>query len=204
MRPVFDPVVLHACARAGVGKARPEMFDAVIAALVAAYPGRIQRTDLSWILNNAGGAMGQLSLLHASLGEYLLFFGSPIGTEGHSGRYRTEVWDFVLAGEAWCYLEGELERTCYGPGDAMVLPADRVKGYRIPDHCWMLEYARGPIPTMLPFGLADSVLSTLDFTTIGRTLAQYVRMVTDSLVARPLRRLGAAPARLPLDVQPRP
>jgi len=55
----------------------------------------------------ARSAMGQMSLLYGSLSEYVIVFGTPIGTEGHSGRYRSEVWDCMIAGETWCYQEGE-------------------------------------------------------------------------------------------------
>lgn len=51
----------------------------------------------------------------------------------------------------------------------------------IPDHVWMLEYARGMLPLSLPFGLADSLLSTLDFKTVVRTLAVYVSLTTRRL-----------------------
>ena len=184
MRTVFDPLVLHQCANAGVDLDGEAMFDAVTSALVEAYPEHIQQTERSWIFNNAGGAMGQLTLLYASINEYLIFFGSPIGTEGHSGRYRAGVWDFVMSGEMWCYLEGEVARTSYGPGDAAYLAPSKVKGYRIPDGCWMLEYARGPIPAMLPFGLADSMLSTLDLRNVGRTVWQYGQLTTRSILRR--------------------
>ena len=181
---VFDPARLHEISQVGVGLRHDQMFDAVTEALAAAYPGAVHRGPRDWIFNNAGGAMGQLTLLYASLSEYLIFFGSPIGTEGHSGRYRAEVHDFMLAGEMWCYLEGELERRVYGPGDAAALTSGAVKGYRVPDHAWMLEYARGPIVGMLPFGLADSLLSTLDLRCIARTLAGYGRLVTGNLLHR--------------------
>ena len=51
------------------------------------------------------------------------------------------------------------------------------KGYRIVDHAWILEYARGPIVTMLPFGLADAMFSTLDGRTICRTFWLYGKHV---------------------------
>jgi hypothetical protein len=178
---LFDPERLHEIAKKGVGLPQAEMFRVVAQELAAAYPGHI-RTEPDWIFNNAGGAMGQIALLHASLSEYVLFFGTPIGTEGHSGRYATEVYDFVMAGEMWCYHEGETARSVYQPGDAAYLGRSAIKGYRIPDFSWMLEYARGPIPTMLPFGLADTVTSTLDARTVGRTLWSYGRMVTGELL----------------------
>lgn len=34
-----------------------------------------------------GGWMGAFKLLHASLHEYVLLFGSAVPTTGHSGRY---------------------------------------------------------------------------------------------------------------------
>ncbi len=179
---VFDPKVLGECAKLGVGRPVEEAMDTITAALVERYGAHVYAGPRRWILNNAGGAMGQLTLLHASLSEYLIFFGSPIGTEGHSGRYSTEVYDWVFDGQMWCYLEGETQRTLYDPGTTAYLGADRVKGYRIPDHAWMLEYSRGTIPSMLPFGLADSFLSTLDFKTVGRTFFDYGRLTVGSLL----------------------
>lgn len=178
---VFDPKVLGQCAREGVGLEPEPAMDAITAALARHYPGHVDTGARDWIFNNAGGAMGQLTLLHGSLTEYLIFFGSPIGTEGHSGRYATEVYDWVFDGEMWCYLEGETSRSVYGPGDLAYLGADKVKGYRLPSHAWMLEYARGPIPTMLPFGLADTLVSTLDMKALRRTMVGYGAKVIRSL-----------------------
>ncbi len=182
MAHVFHPEVLAKCAHAGRGRPIAERLIAVQRAVAERYPDAIDARPLSWIFNNAGGAMGQMALLHASLSEYVLLFGSPIGTEGHSGRYRTEVWDFMLEGEMWCYTEGQVERSVYRPGDTAYLGSDQAKGYRIPDHAFMLEYSRGPIPSMLPFGLLDTALSTLDTTTALRTLRAYGGGVVRSLL----------------------
>ncbi len=182
MGTIFDPNVLHECAKTGVGLKLEEAFDTITRALVGRYPDHIHAGPRDWMYNNAGGAMGMMTLLHASLSEYILFFGSAIGTEGHSGRYRTEVFDFMIDGEMWCYEEGETQRRVYVPGDAAYLGADRTKGYRLPDHGWMLEYARGPIPTMLPFGLADTMLSTLDVSCLAKTLRIYGTLTVKSLL----------------------
>jgi hypothetical protein len=180
---LFDPEVLHGCAKHGVEQATVEdAFDVVTAALLAKYPDHIEAGPRDWIFNNAGGAMGQLTLLHASLSEYIILFGSAIGTEGHSGRYAAEVHDFMLAGDMWCYVEGETEKTVYRPGDWACLGPGKTKGYRLPDAAWMLEYARGPIPAMLPFGLADSALSTLDHRAVRRTVFNYGKLTVRSLL----------------------
>jgi hypothetical protein len=139
MAHVFEPDALHEVARELVGVPYEDLFSAAASRLERLAPGHVEHR-CNWIFNNAGGAMGQLALLHASLSEYIILFGSPIGTEGHSGRYRTEVYDFQIAGETWCYLEGEMQRTVYKPGDVMYLGPAQVKGYRIPDFSWMLEY----------------------------------------------------------------
>lgn len=51
------------------------------------YPGHIlPDEDLQWVFVNAGGWMGSMCLLHASLTEYLLLFGTAVDTGGHSGE----------------------------------------------------------------------------------------------------------------------
>jgi hypothetical protein len=178
---IFDPDELHGIAKSVLHLGSKEaMFSGVAEELKRRFPKNINLNN-PWIFNNAGGAMGQMKLLHCSITEYILIFGTPIGTEGHSGRYATEVYDFMLDGEMWCYHAGEFDRAVYKPGDAAFLGADRAKGYAVPSHAWMLEYSRGPIPSMVPFGLADTLFSTLDRTTVGQTLWQYGKMVVGNL-----------------------
>ncbi len=179
---LFEPKVLHECANAGLNHQGEAMFDAVTEELARRYPGHIDTGPRKWIFNNAGGAMGQIAILHASLSEYVLIFGNPIGTEGHSGRYRTEVHDFMLSGEMWCFQEGQTERVVYKPGDHAYLGPSEAKGYRVPSDAFMLEYARGAVPTMLAFGLADTVTSTLDLSVMARTLGAYTGKVMRSLL----------------------
>jgi len=177
---LFKPNELHAIAKRAVGLDRKEACDQIVAELKQKFPEHI-RTDLPWIFNNAGGAMGAMKLLHVSLSEYIILFGSPIGTEGHSGRYAADVYDYVFSGEMWCYHEGDLERTIFRPGDGAHLTRTQTKGYRLPEGAFMLEYSRGIIPSMFFFGLADTVLSTLDVKVLGRTLGFSGKMIFSEL-----------------------
>ncbi len=61
------------------------------------YPGHIlPDEDLQWVFVNAGGWMGSMCLLHASLTEYVLLFGTAMDTGGHSGGSGTSPGMFVL------------------------------------------------------------------------------------------------------------
>jgi len=180
---VFDPDHLQEVVNRHLGGPLQESFDEITAELDADYPGCIYSKPRRWVLNNAGGAMGQLALIHASLSEYIIFFGTPIGTEGHSGRYPTRVWDFMIQGEVWTYLEGSCERTVSKPGvNAMDLPVGSAKGYRAFEDSWMLEYARGPIPLMVPFGVWDTLFGTLDLVTLGKTIGHYGGLAAEQLL----------------------
>jgi C-8 sterol isomerase len=174
---VFEPAALAETARRYLGLPREEMFRLIAAELAERYPGRIE-LKREWVFNNAGGAMGMMTILYASVSEYVIFFGSPIGTEGHTGRYRfTDDYAWLLDGEMWHYGEAQTERREYRPGDEIRLCRGEAKGYRIPDHAWILEYARGAIPLMLPFGFADAIFSTLDYRTLFRTMRLYGKQV---------------------------
>lgn len=58
----------------------------------------------------------------------------------------------------------------YGPGDQHFLPRGTAKQYKMPEAAWALEYARGNIASMMPFGLADSFSSTFDLVTVWQTV----------------------------------
>jgi C-8 sterol isomerase len=178
---LFDQHVLHEISRRHLGLPMHDMVKRIAGDLAERYPGHIN-PDPPWVFNNAGGAMGAFALLHASIREYVIVFGTPIGTEGHSGRHTADDYFIILEGEQWAFRQGSFEREVYRPGDMHHLPRGDAKAYRIPEHGWALEYARGFIPGMLPFGLADTLFSTLDVPTLGRTLGIYARAVTRELV----------------------
>src|SRR6266536_4135406 len=178
---VFDPTVLHEISKKHLNEQPLEkMFGNIIAELAECYPGAIDDSK-PWIFNNAGGVMLQMKLLHASLSEYIMIWGTPIGSEGHTGRHLAAFYDTVLDGEAWYYSEGQLTRAVYKPGDHVFVGKGQSAGMHYPDHVWMLEYARGSMPALIPFGLADAVFSTLDYKTAWQTIAIYLSLVMKQL-----------------------
>ena len=126
--------------------------------------------------------MAQLKLLHASIREYVIFWGTCVGTEGHSGRSRSEIFDFMLRGEMRCEYEGVFQPEIHVPGGKPAyLGSKAVKHYRIERDAFMFEYCRGNIVKMLPFGLMDSLLSALDLRTIGRLFYNYGKLTIVNL-----------------------
>ncbi|QDZ20996.1 ERG2/sigma1 receptor-like protein [Chloropicon primus] len=172
---VFTPEAMHRIANQAIsenkGSEDPQgIVDSVRSLLKKEYPDYII-DDSEWLFNNAGGAMGAMVVLHASLSEYVIIFGSPIGTEGHSGRFLSDDYFTILHGEQWAYSPGQLTKEVYEPGSQHLMPKGVAKGYKIPDcGCWALEYARGNILSMMPFGMADLLSSTLDPITFWQTV----------------------------------
>ncbi len=187
---VFDPQVIHEVSRKHLGQPLEQMFASITAELSERYPGMIDDSK-PWIFNNAGGVMLQMKLLHASTKEYVMIWGTPIGSEGHTGRHLVEFYDTVLDGEAWYYQEGHFDRDVYAPGDHIFLGKGQSAGMHYPDHVWMVEYARGVLPSLLPFGMADGLLSTMDFKTVAQTLIIYFSLLMQQLSKNQKLALGA-------------
>ena len=182
MGKVFDPEELHRISKLGVGKPFDEMVEVVVDELARVYPGHVD-TRPRWMYNLTGGATGMMGLLHCSLSEYVIIFGSAVGTEGFSGRYFIDIHDFMMTGEMWTHTESRYgERVITRPGQFAFLRRGEVKAYKITSDSWMLEYGQGPVPTCIPTGLSDALLRGQDAPTIGKTLRAYGRLTVKELL----------------------
>lgn len=102
----------------------------------------------------------------------------------HRGRFFADDYFTILHGEQWAYEAGSLEKEVYRPGDQHWLPRGHAKQYKMPDSAWALEYARGNILSMMPFGFADGLTSTLDFVSLWNTVIVSARGFIGELLMR--------------------
>lgn len=146
---VFDPTSLHQLAQEAVavsGNDTYGMIDHIVANLTATYPKSqiaLNTNTKEWTLSNAGGAMGAMYVIHASITEYLIIFGTPLGTEGHTGIHTADDYFNILSGEQWAFSPPNLEMERYTPGMVHHLPRGHAKQYKMHKGCYALEYARG-------------------------------------------------------------
>jgi C-8 sterol isomerase len=174
---LFDPQVLADAVRPHVGLPIEEQVHAVSSTLHAVY-GEHVNPGQPWMWSTAGGIMCAISVLHVSLDEYLLFCGTAIGSEGHSGRHRAEIYDVVMGGELWTYQPGNADRKVYTPGELACLQRGSANGSKLRPGTWLLEYARGNVPSLFPFALGDTLFSTLDTTDLVQQLGISTRLMT--------------------------
>ncbi|KAI0403242.1 ERG2/sigma1 receptor-like protein [Xylaria palmicola] len=173
---IFKMDELHDLAQRGIkahGNDTGAIVNYIVSELGERHPHHVnahRHDDPSeWMFNNAGGAMGGMYLIHASVTEYLIIFGTAVGTEGHTGRHTADDYFHILAGEQWAYTPGDYAPEVFPAGAVHHLRRGTVKQYKMPEGCFALEYARGWIPPMLFFGFADGLSSTLDLPTLWRT-----------------------------------
>ncbi|KXT05533.1 hypothetical protein AC578_3715 [Pseudocercospora eumusae] len=171
---IFTPDQLHRISLSALQQHGPNNTSAVIASIVSQLHSidsihPYLSTSEEWMFNNAGGAMGAMYIIHASITEYLIIFGTAIGTEGHTGRHTADDYFHILKGEQLAFVPGAFEAEVYPVGSVHHLKRGDVKQYKMDSSCFALEYARGWIPPMLGFGYADTFSSTLDFPTLWTT-----------------------------------
>jgi C-8 sterol isomerase len=174
---LFEPRVLAEVVRMHVALPIEEQVRAVSATLHEVY-GEHVTPGQPWMWSTAGGIMCSISVLHVSLDEYLLFCGTAIGSEGHSGRHRAEIYDVVMGGELWTYQPGLPDRKVYVPGELACLARGSANGSKLRPGTWLLEYARGNVPSLFPFALGDTLFSTLDTTDLVQQLGISAKLMS--------------------------
>lgn len=173
---IFEPEDLQRIVRMHLGVPLAERFERIAETLHDVYGEHIHPGG-EWIWSNAGGIMCSMSVLHNSPREYLLFCGTAVGSAGHSGRHRAELYDIVVHGELQTFKPHEFQPRVHEPGDVSYLPRRTTNGSHLSRECWLLEYARGNIPSMFPFALGDTIFSTQDLTDLRKTIAHSTKLM---------------------------
>jgi len=164
-------------------------FDRIAETLKSVYGDHIH-TGEEWIWSNAGGIMCSMRVLHTSLNEYLLFCGTAVGTEGHSGRHRADLYDIVIHGDLQTFKPDQFQPTTWKPSEMSYLTKGTTNGSHLGKECWLLEYGRGNIPSLFPFALGDTVFSTQDLTDLRKMMRCSTKMIWSEAKLALGRKLG--------------
>lgn len=197
---VFEPADLQRIVKMHLDAPLGERFDRIAETLHAVYGEHVHPRG-EWIWSNAGGIMCSMSVLHTSPKEYLVFCGTAVGSEGHSGRHRADLFDIVVHGELQTFKPNQFKATTLVPGDMSYLPRLTTNGSHLKKECWLLEYGRGNILSVFPFALGDTIFSTQDLTDLRKTMMHSTKLMwSEAKIALRQKLRGEAPASPRLDL----
>jgi len=144
----------------------------------------------AWHFNHNAAVLGQMKLLYSDGNEYILIFGNPIASNGYSGKYPYDCYDFQIQGEQRNFILGNTSYTIYSPNwrslreeghnahFSMVLKAGQQKGYAQPDGGWMVEYGYGNlVPALYDGVLMPTMFTTNDWTSLCTSLGSFTEGV---------------------------
>jgi C-8 sterol isomerase len=89
---IFDPVELKDLSLRALevhGNDTRSVVAYIVKELSTKLPGGYINLDEEWIFNNAGGAMGAMYIIHASITEYLIIFGKTLFA--HQGQVKESL-----------------------------------------------------------------------------------------------------------------
>lgn len=185
---VLDPDKLGIVVSEVVGAAGDQGNEQLLAALVTGLRGVYGRHIVEkprWIFNLVGGATGVMTILHASLTEYLVVFGTPLGTEGYSGRYSADIHDWVLRGEMWgLRIDDPMQKRVTAAGEVRRLAKGVTTAFRLVENTWLLEYGRGNAAAQLRHSIGDAVFRAMDAQNVLDTLREYGTLAAKELFGR--------------------
>lgn len=178
----FTPEEIQRIANLGANLPLAERWEMMRQELARSHPGVIADT-LKWTFNAAGNVICNIAVVYASPNEYVAFFGTPIGATGFSGYYtEADVWDCMVAGEMQTFDPGQFEKSVYRAGQTAYLKKGSRRVFRYVDSCWMIDYARGNIITMFPFGVINPAMyNTLDPKSAWEQIANYGELCVKSI-----------------------
>ena len=104
-----------------------------------------------WIFNNAGGVMLEMKLLHASNNEYVMIWGTPIGSEGHTGRHLVEFYETVRARRSLVLPGRAVYPRCLYPRRPHLCGQRRERGHALSRSRLDGGIRAGILPSLLPF-----------------------------------------------------
>ncbi|OHE96791.1 C-8 sterol isomerase [Colletotrichum orchidophilum] len=83
---IFDHEHLHDLSKRAIaahGNDTRSVVNYIVTELNGIHPTNVN-LDEEWVFNNAGGAMGAMYIIHASITEYLIVFGTTLSTQASS------------------------------------------------------------------------------------------------------------------------
>jgi C-8 sterol isomerase len=161
---VFDPQLLEQIVRDSVARfATPqERLQYIEQELANRYPKYVS-TNRPYHFIGAGGTFGAVKILHASITEYIIVYGTKFANSGPSGRFPFVVRDYVVSGRLATHLpENVHEVNYFWPGQVTTLKPFKNNFYQMEPDTWLIEYGSGFIPGSLVSILANLV-TTFDF-----------------------------------------
>ena len=179
---VFTPEEIQSVANTGANLPLADRWELIRAELSRRHPGRVADT-LKWTFNEAGNVICNIAVVYAAPNEYVAFFGTPVGATGFSGYYtEADVWDCMVRGDMYTFDPGQLEKSVYHAGDIAYLKKGTRRVFRYVDSCSMIDYARGNIITMFPFGVINpAAYNTLDPKSAWEQIANYGELCIKSI-----------------------